>query len=122
MEIKDFLKNVIKGVILSLLIAIVLTLIFSVVMTSVDLSETVLSVSYVVITCLALVIGSVVAAKLQGSRGWVVGFVVGAIYYISLYLIAVLFGDGSTLTVYELYRFLMAIGVGTLAGMLGINL
>lgn len=122
MEIKDFSKNIIKGTIFSVVIAVVLTLIFSIVMTQVDLSENTISIVYVVITCLALVIGAIVAAKSHGSKGWMVGFAVGTIYYISLYLIGILFGGEANLGVYELYRLLMSIGVGTLAGMLGINL
>ncbi|MBU3106472.1 TIGR04086 family membrane protein [Clostridium gasigenes] len=122
MEIKDFSKNTIKGVLYALVISIVFNLIFSIVMTKVDFSETVLNVIYVVISCVALVIGAVVAAKSQGSKGWMIGLAVGTIYYIALYLIYILFGGEAHLGIYEFYRFLMSIGVGTLAGMLGINL
>lgn len=122
MQIKDFFKNAIKGVLYALAIAIVLALIFSIVMAKVDFSEAVLNVIYVVISCVALVIGAIVAAKSHESKGWMIGLAVGTIYYIALYLIGIVFGGGAHFGMYEFYRLLMSIGAGTLAGMIGINL
>lgn len=122
MQIKDFFKNVTKGVICAVIIAIGFSLILAVVMTKVSFSQNVLNITYVVTSCIALVIGSIVAAKSHGSKGWILGFAVGTIYYIALYLFGIFLGGDSHLGMYEFYRFIMSIGVGTLAGMIGINL
>lgn len=122
MQIKDFLKNTIKGVLYALCITIVLVLIFSIATTRVEFTDTVERICFVTMTCLALVIGAVIAAKSHGSKGWMLGLAVGTIYYIAVYLLAMLFGESGKLTIYEFYRLLMAMGTGTLAGMLGINL
>lgn len=122
MEIKNFLKHTIKGVLYALAITLVLVLVFSIVTTKFEFSESVNSIANVVMTCLSLVVGSVIAAKSHGSRGWMIGFAVGIVYYIALYLVALIFGESAKLGMYDFYRFLMSIGAGTLAGMLGINL
>lgn len=122
MQIKDFIKHVIKGALCSIIIAVILELIMAIVMTKFDLSQSVLNVSSVVVTCLSLVIGAVIAAKAHGNKGWMVGFAVGLIYYIAVYSVGIIFGADASLGMNELYRFIMAIGVGTLAGMIGINL
>lgn len=122
MQIKDFLKHTIKGVLYALAITIVLVLVFSIITTKFEFSESVNNIVTVVMTCLSLVIGAIIAAKSHGSKGWMLGFAVGAIYYIALYLLALIFGESAELGMYEFYRLLMSIGAGTLAGMLGINL
>ena len=122
MQIKIFFKNVIKGVLYALSMAIILSLILAVVMSKIDFNESVLNVIYVIISCSSLVIGAIVSVKLHGSRGWILGLLVGIIYYIALYLIGIILGGDAHFSMYEFYRLLMSIGVGTLAGMLGINL
>jgi len=122
MQVKELFKNVIKGVLYALAIAIVLSLILAIIMSKFDFSEYVLNIIYVVISCVSLVIGSIVAAKSHGSKGWILGFTVGIIYYIALYLIGIILGGDPHFGMYEFYRLLMSLGVGTLAGMLGINL
>ena len=122
MQIKDLFKSVIKGVLYSLVIAIILSLILAMIMSRVDFSEPVLNVIYVVISCVSLVIGAIISVKSYGSKGWILGFTVGIIYYIALYLIGIILGGDPHFGMYEFYRLLMSIGVGTLAGMIGINL
>lgn len=122
MQIKDLFKSVIKGVLYSLVIAIILSLILAMIMSKVDFSEPVLNVIYVVISCVSLVIGAIISVKSYGSKGWILGFTVGIIYYIALYLIGIILGGDPHFGMYEFYRLLMSIGVGTLAGMIGINL
>lgn len=122
MQIKDLFKSVIKGVLYALVIAIILSLILAMIMSKVDFSEPVLNVIYVVISCVSLVIGAIISVKSYGSKGWILGFTVGIIYYIALYLIGIILGGDPHFGMYEFYRLLMSIGVGTLAGMIGINL
>lgn len=122
MQINIFFKNVIKGVLYALAMAITLSLILAIVMSKFDFSTSVLNVIYVIISCLSLVVGAIISVKSHGSKGWILGFLVGIIYYISLYLIGIILGGDSHFGMYEFYRMVMSIGVGTLAGMIGINL
>ena len=70
----------------------------------------------------ALLIGTIVAVKTYGSKGWIIGLSVGCIFYISLYLIGILFGAEATLTGYDFIKFVLCILIGAFSGMLGVNL
>ena len=61
-------------------------------MTFVEISESMFSGLYVVITSLGLVFGTILAANLYGKNGWLVGLAVGVFFYIALYIIGVLLG------------------------------
>lgn len=117
-----YFKSVLKGLLWAILITIVATIIFSFVMNKVPIEENIFNIIYVVISCLALVLGSVIAVKSYGSKGWVVGLAVGCIFYISLYFVGILFGAEATLTFYDFIKFALCIFIGLLSGMLGINL
>lgn len=122
MEWKDYFNSVLKGVIGAVAITILLTAIFSLLMTFVEVSPTILSGVYVVITSIGLIFGAILSAKLHGHKGWLVGLSVGVFFYIALYAIGVLFGAEAVLGMYDLIKFSLCIVVGLLSGMLGINL
>ena len=122
MEIKEYVYNLLKGVIGALAITILLTAIFSLVMLFVDIKPGISSGINVVITSVALIFGAILSAKLQGSKGWIIGLAVGVVYYIVLYGIGVLYDAEPTLGTLELIKFLLCIFVGMLSGMLGMNI
>lgn len=122
MELKSYFNNVLKGLVGALAVTVLLTAIFSLLISFVEFSSAVFSGVFVVITSLGLIFGTIVAAKLHGRKGWLVGLTVGILFYIALYAIGVLFGAEATIGVYDLIKFSLCILVGTLSGMLGINL
>ena len=122
MEWKDYFNNVVKGVIGAVAVATILTAIYSLIMNFVDFSSSVDSAINVGLTSISLIFGTILAAKLYGRKGWLVGLSVGVLFYIALYAIGVLFGAEATLGVYDLIKFSLCALVGILSGMLGINL
>ena len=122
MEWTNCFKSILKGVVWALGITIIATIIFSIIMNRVAMGENVFNVIYVVISCLALVIGSVIAVKSYGSKGWIIGLAVGCLFYIGLYFIGVIFSAESTLSIYDFIKFILCIFIGVFSGMLGINL
>lgn len=122
MEWKDYFNNVLKGVIGAVAVATILTAIYSLIMNFVDFSSSVDSAINVGLTSISLIFGTILAAKLYGRKGWLVGLSVGVLFYIALYAIGVLFGAEATLGVYDLIKFSLCALVGILSGMLGINL
>lgn len=122
MEWKDYFYSVLKGVIGAVAVTIVLTAGFSLLMNLVDISSSMFSAIYVVITSISLIFGSVLSAKLHGHKGWLVGLSVGLLFYIALYAIGILFGAEAKLGIYDLMKFSLCLAVGILSGMLGINL
>ncbi|MDV4152225.1 TIGR04086 family membrane protein [Clostridium sp. AL.422] len=122
MEWQSYFKSVSKGLIWALVITTIASIIFAFIMNKVPIGETIFNIIYVVISCLALVVGSVIAVKSYGSKGWVVGLAVGCIFYIALYLIGVLFGAEASLTMYDFIKFSLCLFIGLFSGMLGINI
>lgn len=122
MEWINYFKSVLRGLFWSFVIIIIISIIFSFIMNKIPIEEKAFNIIYVVISCLALVVGSIIAVKSYGSKGWIVGLAVGCIFYIVLYLIGMLFGAEATLTIYDFIKFILCLFIGLLSGMLGINL
>ena len=122
MEWKDYFENVLKGVVGAVAVVTILTTIFSLIMNFVEIGPGMDSAINVGITSISLIFGTVLAAKLYGRKGWLVGLSVGILFYIALYAIGILFGAEATLGLYDLMKFSLCVLVGVLSGMLGINL
>ncbi|WP_195987634.1 TIGR04086 family membrane protein [Clostridium sp. D53t1_180928_C8] len=122
MEWKDYFNNVLKGVVGAVAVTTILTAIYSLIMNFVDFSSGIDSAINVTLTSISLIFGTILAAKLYGRKGWLVGLSVGVLFYIALYAIGVLFGAEATLGLYDLIKFSLCALVGILSGMLGINL
>ena len=122
MEWKDYFENVLKGVVGAVAVVTILTAIFSLIMSFVEIGPGMDSAINVGITSISLIFGTILAAKLYGRKGWLVGLSVGILFYIALYAIGILFGAEATLGLYDLMKFSLCVLVGVLSGMLGINL
>lgn len=122
MEWNKYFKSVLKGLGYALMATFIITAILSLVMSNFTLPSGVFNVVYVVISCFALLLGTVVAVKAHGSKGWMVGLSVGCIFYISLYVIGIMFGADRSLTGYDFIKFSLCTLIGLFSGMLGINL
>ena len=122
MEWKDYFNNVLKGVVGAVAVVTILTAIYSLIMNFIDFSSGVDSAINVGLTSISLIFGTILAAKLYGRKGWLIGLSVGVLFYIALYAIGVLFGAEATLGLYDLIKFSLCALVGILSGMLGINL
>lgn len=122
MEWKDYFNNVLKGVVGAVAVSTILTAIYSLIMNFIDFSSGVDSAINVGLTSISLIFGTILAAKLYGRKGWLIGLSVGVLFYIALYAIGVLFGAEATLGLYDLIKFSLCALVGILSGMLGINL
>jgi len=66
--------------------------------------------------------GSLFAAKKAGEKGWLMGLMVAVTYMLVLYLVKVVGGGSTDIGMREVTRTALALGIGALSGMLGINL
>lgn len=122
MEQKAFLTKVSMGVFRAAVITTVLLVVFAIIMTFTDVNNRFTSVYYLVATCLSVVYGSIYAARKNNKNGWLVGILVAVLYMLLVFIIsAILFKDSSFGTK-ELLRMAIAVMVGALSGMLGINI
>jgi putative membrane protein (TIGR04086 family) len=62
------------------------------------------------------------ASRKNGEKGWIVGFGVGLCYFILILIVSAIFRGNMSFSINDLWRGLLALAVGVLSGMLGINI
>jgi putative membrane protein (TIGR04086 family) len=112
------MKGTLRGVILTLIMLGVL----SIIMSFKELSSQFISVYILVVTCLSIIFGSIYTARKNNEKGWIMGFLVSVCYMLILYLASIIFFRDLSFGIGDILRIIIAVVVGTLAGMLGINL
>lgn len=122
MENNSDLIRVGEGVVRSFFLTLALLLIYAVITSFIDTNAKLDSIYKVVITALGVMYGAIYAARKINRRGWLIGLIVGLLYMIVIYLVSVLNGRGLALSNFSILRIILALVVGTLSGMLGINI
>lgn len=111
-----------EGVLRGFIITVVLLLIFAVIMTFTEVSEKTSSIFYLVTTVLSIMYGSIYAVRKIKRRGWLIGIIVTLLYLLVLYIVSIVSGNSSVIGTDRITRLLLALIVGALSGMIGINL
>lgn len=111
-----------EGVLRGFIITVVLLLIFAVIMTFTEVSEKTSSIFYLVTTILSIMYGSIYAVRKIKRRGWLIGIVVTLLYLLVLYIVSIVSGNSSVIGTDRITRLLLALIIGALSGMIGINL
>lgn len=122
MENQKYFKNIIKGVMISIILTMLLLLILSFIMMIFELSEGNYNLIFGIVSSISLAVGAVIAAKYNQSKGWLTGLTIGLIFFIFLLFLSSLINGGFSLEKQEFYRLLINLSIGTVAGMLGVNL
>jgi len=111
-----------EGVFRAAILTLIILVVYSIITTYIPASMKVTSVFYIVITLVSVLYGSVFAAKKAGEKGWLMGLLVAVTYMLVLYLVKVVGGGSTDIGMREVTRTALALGIGALSGMLGINL
>lgn len=122
MENTKYLKSVLKGTVGTLIFSFIGIALLSVLMTKLAFSEGIFNAIYVIISLCSLSLGAIIGAKRNESKGWLVGFGVALGYYLVLFILTSCFSGELAFKLFDLIKLAIALVVGTLAGMLGINL
>ncbi|MCE5222447.1 MAG: TIGR04086 family membrane protein [Clostridium sp.] len=122
MENSKFFKSVLKGTTGSLIFSFIGIAVLSLLMTKLVFSKGIFNMIYVIISLCSLSLGAIIGAKKNESKGWLVGFGVAIGYYLVLFALSSSFSSEITFEIFDLAKLAIALAVGTLAGMLGINL
>ena len=122
MENSKFFKSVLKGTTGSLIFSFIGITVLSILMTKLVFSKGIFNMIYVIISLCSLSLGAIIGAKKNESKGWLVGFAVAIVYYLVLFILASSFSSETTFKLFDLAKLGIMLVVGTLAGMLGINL
>lgn len=122
MENSKYFKSVAKGTIGTLIFSFAGITVLSLLMTKIVFSKGIFNMLYVIISLCSLSLGAVMGAKRNESKGWLVGFGVALAYYFALFILSSIFSGELAFKLFDFIKLLIALTVGTLAGMLGINL
>ncbi len=122
MENTKYFKSVLKGTVGTLIFSFIGVAVLSILMTKLAFSKGIFNAIYVIISLCSLSLGAIIGAKRNESRGWLVGFGVALGYYFVLFVLASCFSGELVFNLFDLVKLTIALVVGTLAGMLGINL
>ena len=122
MENSKYFKSVIKGTIGTIIFSFIGITVLSMLMTKLVFSKGIFNAVYVIISLCSLSLGAIIGSKKNEAKGWLVGFGVALGYYIVLFILSSSFSGEITFKLFDLTKLLIALAVGTLAGMLGINL
>lgn len=122
MENSKYFRSVLKGTVGTLIFSFIGIAVLSLLMTKLVFSQGIFNMIYVIISLCSLSLGAIIGAKKNESKGWLVGFGVAFGYYLVLFLLSSSFSGEITFKLFDLAKLGIALVVGTLAGMLGINL
>ena len=122
MENSKYFKSVIKGTIGTIIFSFIGITVLSMLMTKLVFSKGIFNMIYVIISLCSLSLGAMIGAKKNQSKGWLVGFGVAIGYYLVLLALSRSISSETTFKLFDLAKLAIALAVGTLAGMLGINL
>jgi putative membrane protein (TIGR04086 family) len=122
MENKSSYIHVGEGVLRGFMLTLLALLIYSVVLKFATFSEGVSSMFILVVTLISILYGAIFSARKINKKGWLVGATVGLLYIVIIYLVALVAGGEATLAIKDLIRVTLAVIVGGLSGMLGINI
>lgn len=123
MNKKQYFLNISKGTVRAILLTIIVMLVYSIIMNFTDLSLKTSSVVYLVTTCLSIVYGAIYASKANNKKGWFTGLITALLYMVIIFIVAMITnGPAVILTLEAFLRLILALAVGALSGMLGINI
>ena len=122
MDKGKYVKTIFKGVMVSIILTMFLLLLLSFVMMTIELSEKNYNLIFAIITMVALSIGALIASKFNEKKGYLTGFIVGIIFFIFIFFLRTIISGGITLGREEIYSLSISIFIGTVSGILGVNL
>ena len=114
--------RIIKGSVFSILITLILLFIYAILLTSTNIPESTMSVVVITITGISILIGSSISSFKIKKRGIVNGGFVGLIYIITIYLISSIALMGFSMNITSIIMLTVAIVIGMIGGIIGVNL
>ena len=113
---------IVEGVIRSIIITLIALLIYSAIIMVLPDNIKIKAIFMMIITCISVLYGAAFAAKKAGRKGWLTGVLVALLYCLIIYIVSVISGRSFIIGTRDVLRIFIALVVGALSGMLGINL
>ncbi|WP_061321078.1 TIGR04086 family membrane protein [Clostridium botulinum] len=113
---------IVQGLLRAIIITVIMLLIFAVILTFKDIGEKISSIIYLLITILSIMYGTIYTVRKINKKGWLIGLVISIIYMTIIYIISIVSGNTLTFGTDRFIRIFLALILGILSGMLGINI
>ncbi|MGL4730090.1 MAG: TIGR04086 family membrane protein [Clostridium sp.] len=110
------------GVLRAFLLTMFCLIVYSLLISVVSIGPKVNSVFLIILILASIIYGTLCATVKAGSNGWIMGILVGLFYMIAIFLVSILCGKEFVFGIREVTRLILAIIVGALSGMIGVNL
>ena len=117
----NFFINIFKGVGIAFITTIVLLLIFSAILTFTNINENVINPVIITATGISILVGSSIGNKKVKKNGLLNGALIGACYFIIIYLISSLLNWKFMLDLQSIIMIAIGIFFGILGGIIGVN-
>ncbi|MDV3428401.1 MAG: TIGR04086 family membrane protein [Bacillota bacterium] len=119
---KSFIINVIKGTVIAIIITVFLSLIQAAAATYFLIGFKLTAFLSILITSVSILIGAAYSSRKGRRKGYLSGLMVAVIYMACILLYSKLNGNIILLDLNTIGRIILAVLIGILSGMLGINL
>ncbi len=116
------IKVVISGVIIGYIAATIMFVIYGIILGSTSISEETIPMIVKVILAVTIFISGLMSAHWIHNRGWLYGTMAGLIYIIVLLVLSAVFVKGFQVSLNTFAYVAIAILIGALGGILGINI
>ena len=116
------LYYILRGTVLALVISLLVLLLLSLVLYLTPVPERVVPYAVYITSIFSIIIGSAYAAKRIQSKGWLNGGLTGLTFIITLLILTKVFGLDADINLHLITKLLLAFVVGSIGGILGLNL
>lgn len=115
------IQRIFKSTFFSYLFTIFSFAIFALILTFSNLSDSFIPTAVVIISIVAILLGSSLSTLRSRSHGWLMGLLVGLSYFLVLYIISSLLITGFSINLNTIYLALGMCLTGVVGGIIGIN-
>jgi putative membrane protein (TIGR04086 family) len=116
------LYYILRGTVLALIISLLVLLLLSLVLYLTPVPERVVPYAVYITSIFSIIIGSAYAAKRIQSKGWLNGGLTGLTFIIILLILTRVFGLDADINLHLITKLLLAFVLGSIGGILGLNL
>ena len=122
MKEEKFLLSYIKGVVSSFTISIILFYILGIILTSINITEKIITPAILIITGLSILIATSVVMIKNNEKGLLKGGLIGLSYFSILYIVSSISMQNFEINVYSMIMLVITFICGSIGGIVGINI
>lgn len=111
-----------KGLIVSLILTIIALILLALILKLTSLSQFKLPMLNNLVLIVAVAIGALYASKKSKENGWLMGALIGLVYYLFIILLNFIFIKDANFSLLLILKLLMSVFSGAIAGIIGINI